>query len=77
MMSIAELGAILGGMYNSVPMEDAGVMIRLFGIKYAAEIKKENYSNEEIMKASGISEVYLNELSKGVKLSQYVTSRQL
>jgi len=76
-MNIAELGAILNGMYNSVPMEDAGPMIRLFGIRYAAEIKKDNYSNEDIMKASGISEVYLNELSKGVKLSEYVHSRQL
>lgn len=76
-MTIAELGTILGSMYNSVPMEDAGLMIRLFGIKYAAEIKKENYSNEDIMKASGISEVYLDELSKGVKLSQYVNARQL
>lgn len=76
-MNIAELGAILNGMYNSVPMEDAGLMIRLFGIRYAAEIKKDNYSNEEIIKASGISEVYLNELTKGVKLSEYVHSRQL
>ena len=76
-MSIAELGAILGGMYNSAPMEDAALMIRLFGIKYAAEIKKDNYSTEEIIKASGISEVYVYELAKGVKLSEYVNSRQL
>jgi len=52
-------------------------MIRLFGIKYAAEIKKDNYSSEEIIKASGISEAYLKELSKGVKLSEYVHSKQL
>lgn len=76
-MNLSELGAILNGMYNSVPMEDAGLMIRLFGIKYAAEIKKDNYSNEEIMKASGISEVYLNELSKGLKLAEYVSSKRL
>lgn len=76
-MTIAELGEILGGMYNSVPMEDASLMIRLFGIKYAAEIKMNNYSNEEIIKASRIPEVYLYELSKGVKLSEYVSSKQL
>jgi hypothetical protein len=76
-MSIAELGAILSDMYNNSPKEDAALMIRLFGIRYAVEIKKDNYSNEEIMKASGISEVHLNELSKGVKLSQYVNSKQL
>jgi len=76
-MSIDELGSILNGMYNSAPMEDAGSMIRLFGIKYAAQIKKDNYSNEEIIKASGVSEVYLYELSKGVKLSEYVNPRQL
>jgi hypothetical protein len=76
-MTIAELGTILSDMYNNSPKEDAALMIRLFGIRYAAEIKKDNYSNEEIIKASGISEVYLNELSKGVKLSVYVSSRQL
>jgi hypothetical protein len=76
-MSITELGAILGDMYNNAPMEDAGLMIRLFGIKYASEIKKDNYSNEEIIKASGISELYVYELSKGVKLSEYVNSKQL
>ena len=76
-MSTTELGAILSDMYNNVPMEDAALMIRLFGIKYAAEIKKDNLSNEEIIKASGISEVYLYELSKGIKLSEYVNSKQL
>ena len=76
-MSIAELGAILNDMYNDAAMEDASLMIRLFGIKYAAEIKKDNYSTEEIIKASGISEVYVYELAKGVKLSEYVNSRQL
>lgn len=76
-MTIEELGTILSDMYNNSPKEDAALMIRLFGIRYAAEIKKDNYSNEEIIKASGISEVYLNELSKGVKLSVYVSSRQL
>jgi len=76
-MTIAELGAILSDMYNNSPKEDAALVIRLFGIRYAAEIKKDNYSNEEIIKASGISEVYLNELSKGVKLSVYVSSKQL
>jgi hypothetical protein len=76
-MSVAELGAILSDMYNDSPKKDAALMIRLFGIRYAAEIKKDNHSNEEIMKASGISEVHLNELSKGVKLSQYVNSKQL
>lgn len=76
-MTATELGAILSDMYDNAPMEDAALIIRLFGIKYAAEIKKDNVSNEEIIKASGISEVYLYELSKGVKLSEYVSSKQL
>ncbi len=76
-MSTTELGAILNDMYNSAPMEDATLMIRLFGIKYADVIKKDNLSNEEIIKASGISEVYLYELTKGLKLSEYVNSKQL
>ena len=76
-MTITELGTILNAMYNNVPMEDSALMIRLFGIKYAAEINKDNHSAEEIIKASGISELYLYELSKGIKLSKYVNSKQL
>lgn len=76
-MTIAELGTILNDMCNNAPIKDAPLMIRLFGIKYASEIKKNNHCSEEIIKASGISEVYLCELSKGVKLSKYVNSRQL
>lgn len=76
-MSIDELGAILNSIYNSAPIENAALMIRLFGIKYAAEIKKQNYSSEDIIKASGLSETFHNELSKGVKLAQYVHSKQL
>ena len=76
-MSIDELGAILSGIYNCTPIEEAALMIRLFGIKYADDIKKYNYSSVDIIKASGIPEKYLNELSKGVKLSEYVHSKQL
>ena len=76
-MCVAELGAKLSDMYNNAPKEKAIGMIRLFGIRYAAEINQGNYSKEEILKASGICETYLNELSIGVKLSEYVHSRHL
>lgn len=76
-MCVAELGGKLSDMYNNAPKEDAVRMICLFGIKYAAEINECNYSKEEIIKASGICESYIKELSKGVKLSEYVTPKHL
>ena len=47
-------------------------MIHLFGIKYAMEIKQSNYSKKDIITQSGISTSYLTELTKGVKLANYV-----
>ena len=71
-MNLNELGAKLSEMYNNAPKGDAVAMIHLFGIKYAAEIKNDAFSKKDIIEQSGISSSYLTELSKGVKLSEYV-----
>ena len=71
-MTLKELGDKLSDMYYNAPKGDAVAMIHLFGIKYASEIKKSEYSKKDIITASGISESYLTELTKGVKLSEYV-----
>lgn len=71
-MTLNELGTKLSEMYNDAPKGDAVAMIHLFGIKYANEIKKSEYSKKDIIKQSGISASYLTELTKGVKLAEYV-----
>jgi hypothetical protein len=71
-MTLNELGAKLNEMYNNAPKGGAVAMIHLFGIKYANEIKESEYSKKDIIKQSGISTSYLTELTKGVKLADYV-----
>lgn len=60
-------------MYNTAAKGDAVAMIHLFGIKYAKAIKECGHSKKDIIKQSGISESYLVELNKGVKLAKFVT----
>jgi hypothetical protein len=74
-MNIKELGGKLREMYTNAPKGGAVAMIHLFGIKYAEEINKSEHSKKDIVKASGISESYLTELTKGVKLAEYVTPK--
>jgi len=71
-MTLNELGTKLSEMYNDAPKGNAVAMIHLFGIKYANEIKESEYSKKDIIKQSGISTSYLTELTKGVKLADYV-----
>jgi len=71
-MTLNELGTKLNEMYNNAPKGDTVAMIHLFGIKYANEIKESKYSKKDIIKQSGIKESYLTELTKGVKLANYV-----
>jgi len=71
-MTLNELGSKLNEMYTNAPKGDSVAMIHLFGIKYANLIKEGNYSKKDIITQSGISTSYLTELSKGIKLSNYV-----
>lgn len=75
-MTLKELGTKLSEMYNNAPKGDAVAMIHLFGIKYANEINQNNYSKKEIIEQSGISTSYLTELTKGVKLAEYVVPKK-
>lgn len=74
-MTLNELGAKLSEMYNNAPKGNAVAMIHLFGIKFADEINKSNYSKKDIIEQSGISTSYLTELTKGVKLAEYVVPK--
>ena len=71
-MTTKELGRELRKMYLNAPKGDAVAMIHLFGIKYADEISNFENAKNEIIQVSGISQSYITELSKGIKLAKYV-----
>ena len=71
-MTINDLGAILNEMYEKAAVGEKVAMIHLFGIKYAEEIRTQNYNSKDIIKASKIKESYSTELSKGMNLAKYV-----
>jgi len=71
-MNVKELGLKLREMYIDAPKGDSVAMIHLFGITFANEINKFDNPKKEIIKISGISESYITELSKGIKLADYV-----
>jgi 5-methylcytosine-specific restriction protein B len=87
---MTELGKILSEMYENAPRGDKVAMIHLFGIRYSSEIKSKidknnNMSNvlKEIIKktrlknGSSMDESYDREISKGLKLAQYVIDKKL
>jgi hypothetical protein len=76
-MTLNELGIKLREMYENVPKGDSVAMIHLFGIIYAKEINNIENSKKEIIEVSGISKSYITELSKGVKLADYVVPKAL
>ena len=71
-MTINELGTKLDEMYHGAPKGAAVAMIHLFGIKYAEEIKKSKFNKKQIAKAAKVPESFATEISKGVKLSEFV-----
>jgi hypothetical protein len=75
-MTLIELGNKLNEMYTNASKGDRVVMIHLFGIMYAKEIKECEFSKKEIIKHSKIGITYLAELNKGVKLANFVVPKK-
>ena len=71
-MNNSELGSILHKMYFESIKGEAVAMIHLFAIKYAKDIKASGLSMKAMAKTGGLGESYGTEISKGVKLSEYV-----
>ncbi len=71
-MTLQQLGKELNKMYVESKDGESVVMIHIFGIKYASEIKESGESMKAIAKAAGIHESYATEISKGVKLAKFV-----
>ena len=72
-MTINELGAALGNLYHNAPKGEAVAWIHLFGIKYAKELNQSPFNKKEIARAANIPQSLGTEISKGMKLAQYVT----
>lgn len=71
-MNSQKLKSRLKEMYLSANIGEKSMMIRLFGIIYAEEIKVEGVTPKEL--ASSIeNDNYHAEISKGMKLAKYVT----
>ncbi|MEQ2468398.1 HTH-like domain-containing protein [Niallia hominis] len=74
-MNLNELAETLNKMYSNASEGDQVANIHLFGVKYADHILRNNYKATEIVRRSGIKPSYATELSKGIKLSKYVTPK--
>ena len=75
-MTEVELGQKLKSMYEAAPRGDQVAFIHLFGIIYADSLSNEKLSKREILKNAGLPASYQTEISKGVKLAQYVTVKE-
>jgi len=71
-MTKEDLVMELRKMYENAPKGDSTTMIRLFGIKYAFELKECGAPITEIAILSKIGDNYHAEISKGIRLSKYV-----
>ncbi len=74
-MTVNQLGAILKDMYDNALEGEKVIMIHLFGVKYAEEIRDNNLSVRDIVIASGIGISYIAEVNKGIKLAIYVSPK--
>jgi len=75
-MTEYELGIKLKSMYENAPRGDQVAYIHLFGIIYADVLSSERLSKREILKNAGLPESYQTEISKGVRLAQYVVVKE-
>lgn len=69
-MRIEEAGKILGQMYESAAKGEKAVSVHLFGIDYADHIG--DIPAHKIAVEAGLPESYGTEISKGIKLADYV-----
>jgi len=70
-----QLGMTLRRMYDSAPQGHKTTQIHLFGVKYAADIQQAALTAREVVAAAGIQASYATEVSKGIRLADYVVSR--
>ena len=74
-MTPDKLARTLSKMYHHAPKGEKTTMIRLFGIKYADEIRDCEASVPEIVRLSGLCNSYHTEVSKGIRLARHIVPR--
>lgn len=80
-MTINDLAKKLCVMYKNAAYSEKSLMIRLFGIHFASEIRAAKITPLEIIKYANnrydasLTEHYQTEINKGIKLSKYVVLR--
>lgn len=67
------LAVILRERYDQAKRNQTILLIDLFGIQYGEIIKKDGLSIKEIVRRSEIGDSYITEVTKAVKLSEYVS----
>ena len=77
MLTAQQLGDILRDMYENAKEGYAVVLIHLFGIKYAEQIRDSGVTPMDIVRAAGINASYSTEIQKGIRLAEFVTVKQL
>ena len=81
-MTINDLARELSDMYNNAPNSEQSLMTRLFGIRFAKEIRAGKMKPLEIIKFANehynasLSENYQTEIYKGIKLAKYVVDKK-
>ncbi len=73
-MNIEELASILKNNYTNASKGNKVCAIHAFGIQYANEIKENDYVPAEIIRKSGLKDSYARELSKAIRLYDYMKS---
>jgi hypothetical protein len=59
-------------LYNKAPKGYQVANIHFFGVKYASIIQRNHLNVKNIVAFSGLNPTYATEVSKGIKLSNYV-----
>lgn len=73
-MTVNELGTKLREMYETKGANKT-TMIHLFGVIYGTEMEKAGIKPIEVINAAQMSESYVTEINKGIRLAQYVVLR--
>ena len=74
-MTLDEMARSLRLQYEGAKRNEATLAIHLFGIDHAEEIREKGYLAKDIVERAGIVKGYASELSKGIKLSDYVVRK--
>lgn len=76
-MTDIELAEKLKDRFAHAERNATSLAVHLFGIEYGGIIKNEEHMIRKIVELAGLEKGYIPELSKGVKLSSYVTLKSI